>query len=161
MNWRTLFNMQRELDNYILAQHDLKDENVFDKKVLALLVEVGELANETRCFKYWSVKPASEKSIIAEEYVDGIHFILSLGLELGLDQYQPDNLENSEDLTALFHQVFRTISELKEEKTVKVYKQLFDTYIKLGEKLGFSANDIKNAYADKNKINFERQNQGY
>ncbi|SFM07441.1 Dimeric dUTPase, all-alpha-NTP-PPase (MazG) superfamily [Gracilibacillus orientalis] len=161
MNWQTLFDMQRELDNYILAQHDLKNENVFDKKVLALLVEVGELANETRCFKYWSVKPASEKSVIAEEYVDGIHFILSLGLELGLDQYQAGNSMDDEDLTSLFHQVFRSISVLKEEQSVETYNQVFDTYLKLGEKLGFSANDIKKAYVDKNKINFERQNQGY
>ncbi|MGP4041636.1 dUTP diphosphatase [Gracilibacillus sp. D59] len=161
MNWQTLFDMQRELDNYILAQHDLKNENVFDKKVLALLVEVGELANETRCFKYWSVKPASEKSVIAEEYVDGIHFILSLGLELGLDQYQSDSHTDEKDLTALFHEVFHSITDLKEKQTVEAYKQVFDTYLKLGEKLGFTANDIKKAYVDKNKINFDRQNQGY
>ncbi|WP_163581582.1 dUTP diphosphatase [Gracilibacillus saliphilus] len=161
MNWQTLFDMQRELDNYILAQHDLKNENVFDKKVLALLVEVGELANETRCFKYWSVKPASEKAVIAEEYVDGIHFILSLGLELGLDQYESSNQTSDEDLTSLFHHVFRSISVLKEEQSVEAYKDVFDTYLILGEKLGFSANDIKKAYVDKNKINFERQNQGY
>ncbi|WP_208592292.1 dUTP diphosphatase [Gracilibacillus suaedae] len=161
MNWQTLFDMQRELDNYILAQHDLKNENVFDKKVLALLVEVGELANETRCFKYWSVKPASEKAVIAEEYVDGIHFILSLGLELGVDQYESSNQASDEDLTSLFHHVFRSISVLKGEQSVEAYRAVFDTYLILGEKLGFSANDIKKAYVDKNKINFERQNQGY
>ncbi|MDX8046656.1 dUTP diphosphatase [Gracilibacillus sp. S3-1-1] len=161
MNWQTLFTMQRELDNYILAQHDLKNENVFDKKVLALLVEVGELANETRCFKYWSVKPASEKSVIAEEYVDGIHFILSLGLDLGLNEYQPNNQVDERELTALFHDVYHAISTLKEEKTHHAYGQVFDTYLNLGKKLGFSANDIKEAYVDKNKINFERQDQGY
>ncbi|WP_058307147.1 dUTP diphosphatase [Gracilibacillus massiliensis] len=161
MNWQTLFAMQKDLDNYILAQHDLKNENVFDKKVLALLVEVGELANETRCFKYWSLKPASSKAVIAEEYVDGIHFILSLGLELGINEYSPKTMENKEDLTSLFHLVFQSITELKEEHTVVAYQKVFDTYLTLGQKLGFSSEDIKKAYMDKNKVNYERQNQGY
>lgn len=54
--------------------------------MLALLVEIGELANETRCFKYWSNKPASEREVILEEYVDGLHFILSIGIDLGIDK---------------------------------------------------------------------------
>ena len=60
--------------------------------MLALLVEIGELANETRSFKFWSVKPASEKKIILEEFVDGIHFILSLGIECGFHK-QPLELK--------------------------------------------------------------------
>ncbi|SHN06488.1 dUTP diphosphatase [Gracilibacillus kekensis] len=161
MNWQTLFEMQKDLDSYILAQHDLKNENVFDKKVLALLVEVGELANETRCFKYWSLKPASGKEVIAEEYVDGIHFILSLGLELGINEYAPKVKENEQDLTTLFHHVFQSITTLKGEQTLAAYYNVFDTYVTLGQKLGFSSEDIKNAYVDKNKVNYERQNQGY
>ncbi|WP_066194630.1 dUTP diphosphatase [Gracilibacillus timonensis] len=161
MNWKTLFDMQKELDHYILTQHDLQTENIFDKKVLALLVEIGELANETRCFKYWSIKPPSEKSVIAEEYVDGIHFILSLGLDLGLDTYESDDKASDHDVTTLFHQVFQAITTLKADKSLTTYRTLFDTYVSLGQVLGFSPEDIKKAYMDKNKINFERQNQGY
>ncbi|UOQ47187.1 dUTP diphosphatase [Gracilibacillus caseinilyticus] len=161
MNWQTLFDMQQQLDNYILSQHDLKNENVFDKKILALLVEVGELANETRCFKYWSVKPPSDKEVILEEYVDGIHFILSLGLELGLEQYEHKPEGQALELPALFLEVYHAISTLKDTPSIKVYHQVFNTYITLGEALGFTAEDIKGAYMDKNKVNFERQNQGY
>lgn len=131
------------------------------KKVLALLVEVGELANETRCFKFWSLKPASEKEVIVEEYVDGIHFILSLGLDFGITHYEPKTLEDDKDVTSLFHQVFQSITTLKEKQTIAAYYHLFDTYLILGQQLGFTAEDIKKAYIDKNKINYDRQNQGY
>ncbi|GAB2570037.1 dUTP diphosphatase [Gracilibacillus alcaliphilus] len=161
MNWQPLFEMQKELDQYIVTQHDLQNENVFDKKVLALLVEVGELANETRCFKYWSLKPASEKSVIAEEYVDGIHFILSLGLDLGVEAYQSKEWDTDQDETVLFHQIFQSITQLKAKQSLEAYQELFDTYVSLGQVLGFSPEDIKKAYMDKNKVNFERQNQGY
>ncbi|HAQ08050.1 MAG TPA: dUTPase, partial [Bacillus bacterium] len=85
MNIEKLFRMQKELDRHIELQHGLVEEDLFDRKILALLVELGELANETRCFKFWSLKPSSEKQVILEEFVDGIHFILSLGIECGFD----------------------------------------------------------------------------
>ncbi len=56
MEWDTLFKMQKELDSYIESNHNLANHDLFDDKYLALLVEIGELANETRCFKFWSNK---------------------------------------------------------------------------------------------------------
>src|SRR5690606_41193415 len=86
INWPKLFTLQRELDERIWREHHLTGD-YFSERVLALQVEVAELANETRCFKYWSLKPPSERSKILEEYVDGIHFILSLGLTLGFQSF--------------------------------------------------------------------------
>src|SRR3954454_6608730 len=90
MDFEKLFQMQKGLDNHIEEKHRLEDEDLFSRKILALFVELGELANETRCFKFWSVKPASARSVILEEFVDGIHFILSLGIECGFDQKRFD-----------------------------------------------------------------------
>src|SRR5699024_12798011 len=75
--------MQQKLDDYISKNHQLDGENLLEERFLALLVETGELANETRCFKFWSKKEASTKEVILEEYVDNIHFLLSLGLHKG------------------------------------------------------------------------------
>ncbi|KAB8138176.1 dUTPase [Gracilibacillus oryzae] len=161
MDWQKLFQMQQDLDHYILQQHDLKNEEVFEKKVLALLVEIGELANETRCFKYWSLKSASPKKVIAEEYVDGIHFILSIGLVLGIEDYQ-DHISRAEaDTTTMFLHVYEAVTVLKNERTKASFDKLFYTYLQLGDNLGFTTEDIKNAYIEKNKINFDRQNSGY
>ncbi|GAE45933.1 dimeric dUTPase [Mesobacillus boroniphilus JCM 21738] len=88
MNTTHLFKMQKALDSHIESQHGLENEDLFDRKVLALLVEIGELANETRCFKFWSMKPSSERDIILEEFVDGVHFILSLGIECGYENLE-------------------------------------------------------------------------
>ncbi|WP_054861437.1 MULTISPECIES: dUTP diphosphatase [Gracilibacillus] len=161
MNWETLFKMQRDLDHYILKQHQLKNEQIVEKKVLALLVEIGELANETRCFKYWSVKAPSPKDVIAEEYVDGIHFILSLGLVIGIEDYHGEIEEPSEETTELFLRVFEAIHQLNKERSKQAFNQLFYVYLQLGKNLGFTQGDIKSAYIEKNKVNFERQNQGY
>jgi len=161
LNWSSLYDMQRELDNYIESNNGLHNKTVFQEKYLALLVELGELANETRCFKFWSTKPPSEKHIILEEYVDGIHFILSLGNEIGY-QYKGIPLPAGEvTMTQQFNRVFEKCSLFHQYSGESQYIEVFESYLQLGELLGFSEADIKNAYNEKNKVNYKRQNQGY
>src|SRR5690625_4057324 len=98
MDWQELFTMQRQLDQYIEENNEIPtDQNLFEDKYLALLVEIGELANETRSFKFCSTKPPSADEVILEEYVDGIHFILSLGIEKGLEYSGLADVNQTED----------------------------------------------------------------
>lgn len=53
----------------------MTDEELLDKTTLALLVEVGELANATCCFKHWSVKGPESRERLLDEYSD----ILQIG----------------------------------------------------------------------------------
>ncbi|WP_077621293.1 dUTP diphosphatase [Sediminibacillus massiliensis] len=160
MDWEHLFHTQNILDKHIAANHQLAPEQLMDKKILALLVEVGELANETRCFKFWSNKQQSEKSVILEEYVDGLHFILSIGLDRSFS-YESGAVASSSDITEQFNRVFEQIIVLKRNPSKETYKELFDTYITLGYSLGFTEQDIMSSYDDKNKVNHQRQEQGY
>ncbi len=70
-----LFKMQKELDLVIQEKHDVSFENTMTRRSLALFVEIGELANATRCFKYWSYKPSESKERVMDEYADGLHFL--------------------------------------------------------------------------------------
>jgi dimeric dUTPase (all-alpha-NTP-PPase superfamily) len=54
---------------------------------------MGELANEVRCFKFWSYKLPSEEKVILEEYVDGIHFITSLAIANEVKDYHSWEIE--------------------------------------------------------------------
>ncbi|WP_085991731.1 dUTP diphosphatase [Oceanobacillus senegalensis] len=161
MDWDILFSMQSQLDTYIKENHSLAERDLFQEKCLALLVEIGELANETRCFKFWSNKPRNDVNVILEEYVDGIHFILSLGIDKGY-RYESKGLSavsNSE--TVQFNRVFTTCAQFRSNPSKENYETLFDSYIQLGNILGFTESDIKDAYYKKNEINYERQNKGY
>ncbi|MED4401158.1 dUTP diphosphatase [Metabacillus fastidiosus] len=162
MNFNKLFAMQKELDEKILNQHKLHNENLTSRKILALLVEVGELANETRCFKFWSLKAAAPVETILEEYVDGVHFILSLGLDLDVgNEIELTPLANEHSVNEQFLQVYRAIADFEKNQTKDAYITLFQEYIHLGSVLGFSAEQIEKAYVSKNEINHQRQEQGY
>jgi dimeric dUTPase (all-alpha-NTP-PPase superfamily) len=163
MDLQKLYSMQRQLDEHIETQHGLQGENLVEKKMLALLVEIGELANETRCFKFWSLKPSAPIEKVLEEYVDGLHFILSLGIELNFVHAVNKMKKEMENysLVEQFLRVFQAVNEFQQEKTFDSYKHLFTTYLQLGDCLGFTSEQIEQAYMMKNEVNHERQNQNY
>ncbi|MGD7047733.1 dUTPase [Rossellomorea marisflavi] len=161
MDWNQLLNMQNELDRHIESEHGLQDADLVDKKILALLVELGELANETRCFKFWSKKAPSEQEVILEEYVDGIHFILSLGIDIGIRSIdEPEVLEEG-DPTEEFLKVYSEVNRFSEERSIENLLALFQQFLQLGRVLGFESEDIFKSYLKKNEVNYQRQQEGY
>lgn len=163
MSLSKLFEMQSGLDRYIEENHQLEDENLFDRKVLALLVEIGELANETRSFKFWSVKPSSEKKVILEEFVDGIHFILSLGLECEFQnqELQMEKEATTKDINEQFLKIYQAVSIFRKTKSVSDYTHVFESYLQLGALLRIGYEEMEQAYIEKNEVNYKRQNQNY
>ncbi|KAB3531157.1 dUTP diphosphatase [Alkaliphilus serpentinus] len=161
MNLKKLFDIQKLLDQRIIDEHQLQEVDLLPPKLLALQVELGELANETRCFKYWSRKKPSPKQTILEEYVDCLHFILSVGLEKGIENIQLTIEESSLTLVEEFKKVIQKTTEIERDQDEEVYRGLFSSFILLGNKLGFFWEEIVDAYLKKNEINHKRQEEGY
>ncbi|MEK4301106.1 dUTP diphosphatase [Oceanobacillus sp. FSL W8-0428] len=163
MDWNQLFEMQKKLDTYIENNHDLSSVNLFHEKHLALLVELGELANETRCFKFWSTKARNNQQDILEEYVDVLHFLMSIGIENGYIYQADGKIKPEENMTEseCFYQVYRKAIAYRDNPLNENYQQLFSWSLQLGNQLGFTDSDIQKAYWEKNQINYQRQDQGY
>lgn len=85
MDLKKLFSMQKKLDQNISENSDrlLSKDDLLTSKLLAIIVEVCELANETRCFKFWSKRRGKDRKKKLIEYVDILHFFLSIGNTLG------------------------------------------------------------------------------
>ncbi|PRR77926.1 dUTPase [Clostridium liquoris] len=163
MNLQNLFVMQEKLDNHIMEEHNLYGKTLFSEKLLALQVEIAELANETRCFKFWSNKGPSSKETILEEYVDCLHFILTIGLE---KNYTDTTFTISKegidvDITEQFLNLYIDINDFIICSSKDHYETLFEDFLLLGNSLSFSEKEIENAYYRKNTINHNRQVIGY
>jgi len=163
MKLKEMFEMQRGLDQHIEKQHGLENEDLFDRKILALLVELGELANETRCFKFWSLKPSSPEDVVLEEFVDGVHFMLSLGIECDFDRIAEITCRESDGLyvNEQFLAVYEAVHAFRGERSEENYKRMFGSYLLLASLLGFEDDEIKEAYIKKNEVNYKRQHDGY
>jgi dimeric dUTPase (all-alpha-NTP-PPase superfamily) len=182
MNLEKLFETQKVLRERINYQ----GEDRFNKLVLALLVELGECANEWRGFKFWSkdqeprtkvqLFPNSDgtapdwnnKNPLLEEYVDGLHFVLELGLELKVNPVTLTVLikfnKKVGTIEEQFGYLYYTISKLMDpgcDIDLVKYYHIIQAFIGLGNHLDFTWEQVEQAYYDKNKINHVRQDEGY
>jgi len=156
-----LFLLQKGLDEEIHQKHNVDYESTHYKRILALLVELGEFANETRCFKFWSVKPASEKAVILDEYADGMHFFLSLGIPLGVEKYTHKFVKEDNELTLQILKTYALVSDLLSNYDEKHYALAFSSFLNLLPLLGYSGDDAIGAYKKKLAVNYQRQQQHY
>ncbi|MEN2465931.1 dUTP diphosphatase [Ornithinibacillus sp. JPR2-1] len=204
MNLNELFELQRKLDEHIVKEKGLEGQDLLPKKILALQVELGELCQEWRGFKFWSknqkpnmliehlcptcdttgydkigpehydymtpcpecygTEKLGETNPLLEEYVDCLHFILSIGLELGFEKVKPYLVHKKTALT-MFGVIFKEISKFSvvsgREHKQFYYGEILSNFIGLGKTLGFTGEQIEQAYLEKNKVNHERQREGY
>ncbi len=193
-----MYEMQKALDARIIKEKGLEGQDLLPNTVLALQVEIGELANEWRGFKHWSNdnEPRYEKRTIAfrdkedgtgdafehvtypllEEYVDCLHFFLSLARQLDLpadDLYVwEDDPEGETNILFidLLHNVgliigdqflYQKPEDVKKWRREHLRSSLFIFYALGQKRLGFTFEQIAEAYAAKNAVNHERQSNGY
>ncbi len=218
MKLNKLYKLQAELDKTILENEKKRTGKEIDKDlllnqtILALQVEIAELANETRCFKHWSTKGPNNKvaipcslcdgtgdenyhmimeaaesnmkheyieceecggtgiigykNPILEEYTDVLHFYLSLGNQLnirekklstGLDLKVKDNT-----MTDIFIGLSEEVIKLRDSfARVYNYSKVLASIELLGKVLGFTEEEIEQAYMKKHKENYRRQEEGY
>lgn len=167
MNLTKLFEMQKVLKDHI----GYKENDKFEKMLLALIVEVGETANDWRGFKYWSQDKERKPSLL-EEYVDGLHFILEHGLDGVQDEdyvmdYTDEHIKKAieshkeKNITKQFLEIILAAATLSYDRCQDYYDALLYYYLALGEMLGFTTNEVFEAYMNKNKVNHERQDNGY
>lgn len=82
---QNLYAAQLALNKYIFFKKkvDERSSRVLEDNLLAMIVEVSELANSIRCFKHWSNKGQDPREVQLMEYVDVFHFFLNIGNILG------------------------------------------------------------------------------
>ncbi len=161
LDLKNLYSLQAELDEEIAQKHQVNYQSTFHRRLLALLVELGELANETRCFKYWSNKKPNERERIIDEYADGLHFSLSLGIVLKVDRFQYELHRSDKDLSVQLLQLYSLALNLKDNYDLKHYNIYMQNFLNLALSLDMNEEDIVNSYLSKLKVNHIRQDTNY
>ncbi len=156
-----LYKLQFELDQRIFDIHNVNRKQTQRERMLALLIELGEMINETRCFKFWSNKGPNYREVILEEYGDGLHFLLSLGIDLNDQQQIKQSMVVNDDVVGLILKVYQKMIDLSIDFNIESLNIAFAYYLALAEKLDFSADDIRTYYFKKNQINHQRQDHRY
>lgn len=153
-----VYKENKKLDAIFHELYDNNSKETFRKNVLELLVELGELANETRCFKYWSKKGPSDKKIILDEFADCMLMVLCfcnmLEVDLKEDFLESKNNDVIEQFVYLYHESSLLINDFSKNRIKDVLVNL----VELGNLIGLSDNDIINGCLlkiERNKKRFE------
>lgn len=206
MNFKKLQAMQAKLDEAILADKaPMTVEERFNKTLVALSVEIAEVANTVEHFKFWKdnkgkvdekrfsanhifnqdelvytdyieektgvqySRQQAHKLTLIEECSDALHFILSLAnqleYEINLTDWEVLSESRGANLMYINRDIVYLFTSFKDKKSDFVTHQNFFMLI-LGvfsyfESLGVTQKELEQAYYDKNKINYERLENGY
>lgn len=160
-----IFEKQATLDQQVHSLHNVTYNLVADELKLALIVELAELANEIRSFKFWSNKAASDKKIILEEYVDSIHFITALAIyNNAITSFEYNDeicvFTSKTQITKAFLSLFEQASKMDVNNKTSVQEWYYN-FLEFGFKLGYSFKDIIDSYNLKNLKNHDRQKNNY
>ena len=153
--------IQEDLDSRIFELHETNRKETRDDRILALLVELGELANETRSFKYWSLNKEINEEEMFEEFSDVLHFALSLGIDIRFNKTSIDYDESNLMVADLFRNMYEKVIHFQIEESLAKYESLMVTMCQLADKIGLTSEKMREMYFFKNKINHERQDNNY
>jgi dimeric dUTPase (all-alpha-NTP-PPase superfamily) len=202
-----MLSMQKELDERIIKEKGLEGQDLFPNTVLALQVELAEFANEGRWFKHWSndQKPRVKKvrgpymdlddaefyNPLLEEFVDGVHFFLSIAIQKGWEDclyISEEAIEETREegfdggLTGIFLELVWFLNKCQMEKDgypetepwqraanlmgvsrkAYLFRMAWALFITIGlVGFDFTPEQIETAYMDKNAVNHQRQESGY
>ncbi len=161
MNLNKIFGMQMLLDKAIMKAHGEKSiMRIKEKRIVALLVELGEFANEYSAFKYWKKNKTIDEAKLIEEFVDGIHFLSTMAIELN-SAFNIEPIILNEDKSIQLLETFKEISSLSNDYSKKQIEKCLGLYLGIAEQLNISENQIEDFYIVKNKTNFERIKNNY
>lgn len=177
--------MQHDLDKVVFARFpELRQKNSIVWKMNALVVEMAECLQEWKGFKVWKREQTPNWKEMKEEYADWFHFVISIGLEFGIEfremginpkHYYTCYLRNiksaMEQTEALNEMIFewnmKLFRGIKKNAlgtytmSQEDYRSVLGMFIAIGKVFGFTWEDIYGAYVTKNKTNFKRQASGY
>lgn len=154
-----LYNKNKELDNIFWNKYS-NSKDIFDKDSIELLVEIGEFINETKCFKYWSIKSIN-KSCMLEELADVITMLMTFAnrIDMNISNYSVNDIDV--DLLTLINNTYYLATKVKDELTKELLDKLFINVFGIAYKLNITDNDIKEFLVKKQKIILERLNSDY
>lgn len=152
--YEKLYEENKKLD-YLFIEHYGKNEDIILKNKLELLVELGELANETKCFKYWSKKEANHE-LVLEEYADTLLMVLYFFRELNIKLDENFPKINDNDIIHEFIFLYNLISKLDKEYTKELVKEIFINLLYLGKLIGLKDEEIIDSSLKKIEIDRKR-----
>lgn len=159
MNWNDIYVKNKKLDD-IFFEKFKNDDKMFEKNCIELLVEIGEFANESRCFKYWSNKSMIKEETL-EELADCIMICLYFYNYLNIDKVKIKTYDFSSDILVCLNDIFKLSTLLIDNIDEKIVIKIFSYLIYIGSLVNLEEKEIYEACLKKIEKQEKRLEEGY
>jgi len=157
--WNKLYSDNKYLDEIFISKYK-NDNKLYQKNCVELMVEIGEFVNETKVFKYWTMKSPNKDKML-EEYADVITMILSFYGIYNLEIKETYNKIEETDILKVIMELYNKSYMFYKESNKDILEEIFNYTLYLGKLLNFNEDEILNAIENKQKIIELRLNSDY
>ena len=155
-----LYQRNKELDHIFISKYKDTEPRYFEKNCIEFLVEFGEFVNETKCFKYWSIKKPKMEDVY-EELADCITMILTMYYVLDLELAPLKEHHKSNDILEVINYIYSQGTKLMKELNEDLVKDLLSNLFYLSELLNLDKEEIYKTLSYKQDKVEERLNSDY
>ena len=156
------YQRNKQLDKMYEERYANIDSRYYEKNCLELIVELCEFANESKCFKYWSIKEP-DRNLLLEEYADCLSMLLCIFNYYNIKEVNVIDIDLSDNIIELFNEIIRMCTMLMNKDNVneRLLKEIFTYLIHIGRLVELSDREILDSCYIKLGKNIERLNSDY
>ena len=156
METKDLVNIQSERNKSLNILPNLDEYKLNARKLLALNVRVGTLANATKCFKYWDDHETIDQDNILRKYINTLGCILTVGIYKGYTDITSIEMKpNDYCLSDQFLNLYVDINDLLISSSRDHYKTLFEDFLSIGLTIGLNEEQIISSFNNKSIYSHE------
>lgn len=148
MEIKSFFKKQREKNTQLNIDSSLSEYKIWARKHLELHTKISQLADETKCYKYWIEEDKEiNKSVLFTKYLDCFSSIISIGIDKKYDTVEEISIKpNDYCLSDQFLNLFIDLNDLIISPSEDHYITLIEDFTSLGITLGYSEAQISESF---------------
>ena len=114
MEIKSFFEAQKQRNKQLIIDSSLSEYKIWARKYLELHTKISHLADETKCYKYWSGEDFKiDKDALFKKYLDCFATIISIGIDKNYTSVEEISIKpNDYCLSDQFLNLFIDINDL-------------------------------------------------
>lgn len=153
--WENYYQKNKKLDEEFNSKYQENETEFYEKNCIELLVEIGEFINETKCFKYWSIKSPNKEKML-EELADCLNMIFYFYGLLNLDITDFTNTKIEKNRLKQINHIYNLSTNLFNNLNEQDIKNIFVNLLDFAYSLDIQEEELLEKLEEKHQIIYNR-----
>ena len=153
--WENYYQKNKKLDEEFNSKYQENEPEFYEKNCIELLVEIGEFINETKCFKYWSIKSPNKEKML-EELADCLNMIFYFYGLLNLDITDFTNTKIEKNRLKQINHIYNLSTNLFNNLNEQDIKNIFVNLLDFAYSLDIQEEELLEKLEKKHQIIYNR-----